>query len=130
MSIWFVAADDEDWDSSITHVTHEEYDSSTFFEPYPCAMPGCEDLFEQPVTVLQFYTHMEEHAHLRWLFDTFSNTCSFGCEKGFFNAHSLLRHYLSGDCQGLTESVSHSPTREDVCNACGYKNAQYFRETG
>jgi hypothetical protein len=57
---------------------------------------------------------MEEHAHLRWLFDTSSNTCSFGCEKGFFNAHSLLRHYQSGDCQGLSDGLSHSPTTEDL----------------
>jgi hypothetical protein len=62
-------------------------------------MPGCEEQFDQGVTILQFYLHMEEASHANWLFNNSNHTCLLGCRKGFINAHSLLRHYLLADCQ-------------------------------
>lgn len=52
--------------SNITHVTDDEYGPAIIFEPRQCAMPGCRG-FEHPATVLDFYIHMEEDAHARWL---------------------------------------------------------------
>jgi hypothetical protein len=102
MQIWYVRDTNSDVESSnITHVTDKDYGSLVVFEPYPYTMPGCEDQFDNGTTVLQFYLHMEEATHVNRLFGTSNHTCSFGCEKGSLNVHSLLRHYLSGDCQHL-----------------------------
>jgi hypothetical protein len=114
MQIWYVEDANSDVESSdITHVTNKDYGSSVVFEPYPCTMPGCEEQFDNGTTVLQFYIHMEEATHANWLFGLSNHNCSFGCEKGFLNAHSLLRHYLSGGCQRPTTGdipILHTPS--------------------
>jgi hypothetical protein len=87
---------------SLTGVTDDEYGPSVTFEPYPCPMPGCQEDFKSYATVLDFYLHMEEDSHATWLFTECDSQhlCLFGCQKGFINEHSLLRHYFSPGCQG------------------------------
>jgi hypothetical protein len=97
MQVWFV--EDIAYDDEVTtHVTDNHYSSSASVEPYPCMMPRCHEQFDQGVIVLEFYLNMEEASHATYLFDNSSHTCTFGCRKGFINAHSLPRHYLSTEC--------------------------------
>jgi hypothetical protein len=121
MKIWFFGDANSDVESSdITHATDKDYGSSMVFEPRSCTMPSCEEQFDNGTTVLQFYLHIETSNH----------TCMFGCGMGFLNAHSLLRHYLSEDCQHLpTGDISTSvPSRLDhehdiTCELCSLVSA-------
>jgi hypothetical protein len=115
-AVWFVSdvdavfpansnLSDEDVKSlhgSLTGVKDDEYGPFVACEPYPCSMPGCQEKFEGRVTVLEFYLHMEDDTHAKWLFTTSGDyrSCALGCSKAFINEHSLLRHYMSSHCQG------------------------------
>jgi hypothetical protein len=98
--VWFIAdidttfSDDAETNLIPTHTTDEEYGPFMVFEPDPCTMPGCQGFEKNLMTVIEFYNHMEQDGHARWLFTTSANTCCLGCEKGFLNAHSLHRHYV------------------------------------
>jgi len=100
-------------DLQVIHVTGREFDSSQVIEPHPCVMPQCQEGFEHPVTALRFYAHMEDEARL---FEKDKNICSFGCQRGFINQHSLLRHYLSGTCSGPSPNVK--IRRALICKPC------------
>jgi hypothetical protein len=115
-AVWFVSdvdavfpanpnLSDEDIKSlhgSLTGVEEGEYGPNVACEPYSCSMPGCQERFEGRVTVLEFYLHMEDDTHAKWLFTTNGDyrSCALGCLKAFINEHSLLRHYMSSHCQG------------------------------
>jgi len=113
--VWFVGDADAPFSpATITHITDEEYGPYVVFEPHQCAMPGCLG-FERPVTVLEFYTHMEDEPHARWLFNNSPDICSVGCEKGFINAHPLYRHYTEAHAQDaalIQSSLSHAQKLE------------------
>ena len=114
-NVWFVGDADAPFSpATITHITDEEYGPYVVFEPHQCAMPGCLG-FERPVTVLEFYTHMEDEPHARWLFNNSPDICSVGCEKGFINAHPLYRHYTEAHAQDaalIQSSLSHAQKLE------------------